>query len=391
MDNIIEPTMNYDFSKLQLGIPVSHPNSTYITRLFMNNKPIYIQTPKCATKSGFITSGKKIYCDLMFSSDDSIFIDWVTTLEKKCHDLICKKSDAWFQTSYTNDDIESAFVSPLKIYRSGKYYLLRVNIKPNMKIYNDLNSEFSHAEINENTNMITIVEFYGIKFTSRNFQLEMELKQCMVVSPDEFLGNCFIKKTKVEEPSSTSSSDYQIPSINGEHGIIMENQVSLKENKVKEESKNTRKEEYVVPLENNHVTKEESNNNTIEEEHVAHQIPPLNVEYGITSEQQVPLEDLTNKNEGSKGNVVPLELTEFDFDINERLEESEPLQLKRPNDQYYNEYNILISKANKLKNELRRIYLEANQLKEKHSLVVGDIDKNIGSDIDISDNEDDDV
>lgn len=345
MDNIIEPTMNYDFSKLQLGIPVSHPNSTYITRLFMNNKPIYIQTPKCATKTGITTSGKKMHCDLMFSSDDSIFIDWVTSLEKKCHDLICKKSDTWFQTTYTSDDIESAFVSPLKIYRSGKYYLLRVNVKPNMKIYNDLNSEIPYAEINENTNMITIVEFYGIKFTSRNFQLEMELKQCMVVSPDEFLGNCFIKIKKAEPDL------VPIPEIKSEP---IQEQV-----------------QDLVPVPEQEIKTEE----------------PEPESETKTEEQEEP----ENKLEEHKGNLVPLELAEFDFDIGERLEESEPLQLKRPTDQYYNEYNLLISRANKLKSELRRIYLEAHQLKDKYCLVVEDINTKIDSDIDISDNEDDDV
>lgn len=350
MDNIIEPTMDYDFTKLQLGIPVSHPNSTYLTRLFTNNKPIYMQTPKCTTKAGFVTSGKKIYCDLMFSSDDSIFIDWVMNLERKCHDLICKKSDAWFQTTYTSDDIESAFVSPLKIYKSGKYYLLRVNVKPTMKIYDDLNSEVSHAEINETTNMITIIEFYGIKFTSRNFQLEVELKQSMVVSPDDFLANCFIKTPKKQE-------------------------IELKVSE--------------IPIITN-----ELDNALIEEPTEPELEPEQNVVEEPLFKEEEPEPKLTEEPEMNEiiGPVeTSLELSEFNFDIGERLEESDPLQLKRPVDQYYNEYNLLISKANKLKSDLRRIYLEAQLLKEKHSLVVGDIDKNIDSDIDISDNEDDDV
>ena len=42
--------------------------------------------------------------------------------------------------------------------------------------------------------LISILEIQGIKFTSRNFQIEIELKQAMVVSPDPFLDECFIKK-----------------------------------------------------------------------------------------------------------------------------------------------------------------------------------------------------
>lgn len=352
IDNIIEPTMNYDFNKLQLGIPVAHPSSTYITRLFMQNKPIYMQTPKCTTKAGFVTSGKKIYCDLMFQSDDSIFIDWVTNLELKCHSLICEKGESWFQTTYTKDDIESAFVSPLKIYKAGKYYILRVNVKPNMKVYNDLNAEISHSDINDTTTMITIIEFYGIKFTSRNFQMEIELKQSMIVSPDDFLGNCFIKPT---------------------NKIVQQQQQPL--------------EPLEEPLEEPPKTEPTVETPTVE---LVVEAPPT-VELVVEEPLLVESDEEENIIVEPFVSIEPLELSEIEFDISERLEESEPLHLKRPIDQYYSEYNTLITKADKLKSELRRIYLEAHILKEKHSLVVNEINKNIDSDMDdISDNEDED-
>ena len=354
IDNIIEPTMNYDFNKLQLGIPVAHPSSTYITRLFMQNKPIYMQTPKCTTKAGFVTSGKKIYCDLMFQSDDSIFIDWVTNLELKCHSLICEKGESWFQTTYTKDDIESAFVSPLKIYKAGKYYILRVNVKPNMKVYNDLNAEISHSDINDTTTMITIIEFYGIKFTSKNFQMEVELKQSMVVSPDDFLGNCFIKPT---------------------NKIVQQQQQQQPLEPLEE------------PLEEPPKTEPTVETPTVE---LVVEAPPT-VELVVEEPLLVESDEEENIIVEPFVSIEPLELSEIDFDISERLEESEPLHLKRPIDQYYSEYNTLITKADKLKSELRRIYLEAHILKEKHSLVVNEINKNIDSDMDdISDNEDED-
>jgi hypothetical protein len=324
----------------------------------MHNKPIYIQTPKCTTKAGFVTSGKKIYCDLMFHSDDSIFIDWVTNLELKCHSLICEKGESWFQTTYTNDDIESAFVSPLKIYKSGKYYILRVNVKPNMKVYNDLNTEMSHSDINDSTTMITIIEFYGIKFTSRNFQMELELKQSMVVSPDDFLGNCFIKPI---------------------NRVLQQEQPELQQQQP-ELQQQQQEEPFDPPI----VEKVLS---IVEEEMP---IVKPNVELIIEEQEEVQQPNLEIEEPMTVDDFEALELSEIDFNIGERLEESEPLHLKRPVDQYYSEYNALIKKADKLKSELRRIYLEAQILKEKHSLVVNEIDKNIDSDIDISDNDDDD-
>jgi len=83
MDNIIEPTIDFDFSKLYLGTPSALTGGAYFTRIFLNNKPLFIQTPKCQTKQGFIKSGKKIYVDLMFDNNDSIFIHWIENLESQ--------------------------------------------------------------------------------------------------------------------------------------------------------------------------------------------------------------------------------------------------------------------------------------------------------------------
>ena len=81
MDDIIEPTIDYDFTKLYFGPPSSLAGGAYFTRLMYNtNKPIFIQTPKGLTKQGFIKSGKKIYTDLMFDNNDTVFINWIENL-----------------------------------------------------------------------------------------------------------------------------------------------------------------------------------------------------------------------------------------------------------------------------------------------------------------------
>ena len=49
-------------------------------------------------------------------------------------------------------------------------------------------------DIGADKTIISILEIQGIKFTSRNFQIEIELKQAMVVSPDPFLDECVIRK-----------------------------------------------------------------------------------------------------------------------------------------------------------------------------------------------------
>ena len=153
MDDIIEPTIDYDFSKIYLGPPSTLAGGAYFTRImYNNNKLLYLQTPKCLTKQGFVKSGKKIFADLMFDNNDTVFINWIENLESKCQELIHNKGDAWFQTKLEKDDIETAFTSPFKIYKTGKYYLLRVNVKPNIKIYNETDTVIKIEDITNTRN-----------------------------------------------------------------------------------------------------------------------------------------------------------------------------------------------------------------------------------------------
>jgi hypothetical protein len=194
MDNIIEPTIDYDFSNLYLGPPSTLAGGSYFTKImYSNNKLLYLQTPKCLTKQGFVKSGKKIFVDLMFDNNDTVFINWIENLEAKCQELLFSKGETWFQTKLEKDDIETAFTSAFKIFKSGKYYLLRVNVKPSIKIYNESNNVVSLEDITVDKTIISILEIQGIKFTSRSFQMEIELKQSLIVSPDPFLDSCFIK------------------------------------------------------------------------------------------------------------------------------------------------------------------------------------------------------
>ena len=124
MESIIEPTFDFDFSKLYLGSPISTSGGSYFTKMLYDNKSLYVQTPKSLTKQGFIKSGKKIYTDLMLSNFDNLFVDWLERLQNKCEELLYDRSQSWFETKLEKDDIESAFTSPMRIYKSGKYYLV---------------------------------------------------------------------------------------------------------------------------------------------------------------------------------------------------------------------------------------------------------------------------
>jgi hypothetical protein len=219
MDNIIEPNESFDFSKLSLAHPVGIQGGAYFTKIENNKKPLYIQTTKSQTRQGFVKTGKKYYCDLMFDKNSEELIHWFENLEEKCQKLIFERRDTWFQNSLEESDIETAFSSTIRIYKSGKFYLLRTNIKndhnnlPSIKIYNEKENPLTMNDINSETDIISILEIQGIKFTARNFQIDIELKQVMVLDNEPIFDNCLIKTNKQNEKI------YQAPSLDKEFKI----------------------------------------------------------------------------------------------------------------------------------------------------------------------------
>ena len=143
MNNIIEPNDSFDFTKLSLAHPTGVQGGAYFTKIEYNKKPLYIQTLKGQTKQGFVKTGKKYYCDLMYDRNAETLLNWFENLEERCRKLIYEKKNEWFQGSLEESDIEVAFNSIMRSYKSGKYSLVRTSVKnnnaglPEVKIYDE--------------------------------------------------------------------------------------------------------------------------------------------------------------------------------------------------------------------------------------------------------------
>jgi hypothetical protein len=201
MEGVINPTEAFDFSNIILTHPVGIQGGACFTKIEHNNKPLYIHTTKCQTRQGIVKTGKKYYSDLMFDKNSETLINWFENLEEKCKKLVYEKSE-WFEKSLEENDIDLAFNSILRVYKSGKYYLVRTNIKSNkdetpiIKIYNEQATQLSLDYINSETNIMCVLELQGIKFTSRNFQFEIVLHQVMVLNNENLFDNCLININK---------------------------------------------------------------------------------------------------------------------------------------------------------------------------------------------------
>lgn len=368
MENIIEPNETFDFTKLTLTQPTVVQGGAYFTRILYGDKPLYIQTTKSLTRQGFVKTGKKYYCDLMFDGGASNLIHWFENLEEKCIKLIYEKSDTWFQNALEMSDVESAFNSIIRIYKSGKFYLVRTNVKssnttnePAIKIYNENEIPLTHENINNETNIISILEIQGIKFTSRNFQIEIELKQIMVLDNEPIFESCLIKSNKKNVVTVESDNQNQVlvseDSLEENFGSdgkeindletlerIPEEEPDIKDNKEKDNNNN--------------------NNNDILEE--------------------VTMVELESESE------LPEELKEFDFDFdlplekNNKNDELESLTLKKPNQVYFELYKNARTKAKEAKKSLILAYLEAKNIKKTYMLdnLNDDSDSDLDAEID---------
>jgi hypothetical protein len=336
MDIIFNPDETFNFDDITLAHPTSIQGGFYFTRINVKNTPLYIETPPSFTKQGFIKNGKKVYCDLMFNNGNDAFINWLEKLENKCQDLIYKKSDDWFENGIERSDIESAFTSPIRVFKSGKNYLLRVNVKmnnvstsPTIKIYNENEDVLIIDDVKDDTNIISILEVSGIKFTSRNFQIYIEVKQIMVLNNDKIFEKCLIKHKKTEETFNESPNrEFQSESLFFEK-----------------------------------------------------KDPVTNIEESLEDLENIEIKIDTNPTPSNN----PEDLIEITDDLN--LENIEAIKLKKPNQVYYEMYKVARQKAKEAKKNAIIAFLEAKNIKKTYMLDNLD-DSDSDSDIqDDSDNE----
>jgi hypothetical protein len=370
MDNIIEPNETFDFTKLSLAHPSGIQGGAYFTKIEYNKKPLYIQTCKSQTRQGFVKTGKKYYCDLMFDKNSEILINWFENLEERCQKLIFERRDTWFQNSLEENDIESAFNSTIRVYKSGKYYLVRTNIKnnhnntPSIKIYNEKEIPMTMEEINNETNIISILEIQGIKFTSRNFQIEIELKQIMVLDNEPLFDNCLIKTSKkihvkpLEEDPKTDE-------------LKIEN-IKLDDNKIDDNNL----EEFTIE--------------GIKQEDILDDLEPID----ILAEHATIVEPVENDEENI---TLDLDFEDLNEDIEENSDELkevnnvglslenslETMQLKKPNQVYFELYKEARKKAKEAKRCAILAYLEAKNIKKTYMLDnLNDSDSEFDAEID---------
>ena len=348
MDNIYEATPEFNFNHLSITSPTSISGGIHFSKLLVNKLPLYIQTPKCKTKQGIVKSGKKMYTDLVFTNENEEFIQWLETLETTVRKMIYDNRTKWFDVELTEEDVENYFTQTVKLFTSGKMYLVRVNANSrpngsitvsNMKIYDENEQPVNVETINDKTEMITIIEFQGVRCSSKSFQIDIELKQIMILKPVDLFQKCIIK-------SKTESTAHDLGNVDS---VILESShESLEEIKEIKEIKGMVQEE-------------------IKE---------------IKEPIVMVIEEIEEINE-PKIKIMDDDVLEVNFDMDD-LEESDTFHLKEKTEVYYEMYREARRKAKLAKSLALSSFMEARRIKNLYML--DDVDE---SDSDLEDFDED--
>ena len=385
MNNIIEPNQLFDFSKISLANPSGVQGGAYFTKILYNLKPLYIQTQQSLTRQGFIKTGKKYYIDLMFDNNSADIINWFENLEEKCQSLLFDKSPSWFQNTLELNDIESAFNSTIRVYKSGKYYLVRCNAKsnpngePQVKIYNEDETTVPYTDINNEVKMISILEIQGIKFTSRNFQIEIEIKQIMTINDEPIFESCLIKTNNLKKDKQENIEKNQ-ENTKIDLGINTDINKTLEENKEQEcldiienfnDSLNTNGsfDNIDNKIDNINQNNDSKNINNHLDKEIVSDKDELNINLEFEDLDTLEIDD--NK-----------DLKEVDIDIN-NANNLETLTLKKPNQVYFELYKEAREKAKIAKKAAIIAYLEAKNIKKTYMIDnLNDSDSEFDAEID---------
>lgn len=210
---LYKPNQDFDFSLLTLESPKSIQGGTHFTKINMEqDKPLYIQMPKCVTKQGIVKTNRGMYTDLLYNKNNSeTLIDWLLALESHCQKKINEKKLLWFVNEITEDDIENMMTPVYRLYRSGKNLLIRAFVdvdrsseQPKCMFYDEKEIKLESSQVADN-NIIPLLLVEGIKFTSKSFDIEIKLIQAMILNKEpELMQTCLIKKDSVVHNTITS-------------------------------------------------------------------------------------------------------------------------------------------------------------------------------------------
>jgi hypothetical protein len=368
------PNSTFAHDRMHLAPPNGLQGGAYFSMLYYKDTPLYIQTPVCTSRQGVVT-GKRPYIDLMFSNHDVPFLEWLEAMEVNAVRMIYEKRNIWISSDIEKSDIEAGFTSPVRPYKGGKHYLIRAHIQPakhlasassSCSVFDENERPVPLEYIKPEHQMYTVLEFQGIKFTARSFQIDVSLKQVLIVPNVPLFQACVIRKhARIESDAQqalpqTESNETSAHDAHANESNAHETNAHAHESNAHET--NAHAHETNVHETNAHETNAHESN--------AHETNAHETNAHETNAHETNAHE-TNAHETNAHLELhapdDIQIQEINMDGLDELEHMH-IKLKKPTEVYYNMYNIAKQKAKELKKNAIAAYLEAKQIKSAHML-----------------------
>ena len=401
-------------SNLKLHSPIPIQGGSYLAKITLNDNPVLFQMPKCSTKKGIVSSGKRFYCDLLFKYDDSNVIDFIDEMETIIRSKVLEKNELWFQDPPSLEDIEYNWNESVK--QTKQHFYLRTyigntkNIKSTISVYNSNQEQISMDDITSSSKIITIIELTGLKFSSSSFHINYCLRQVMVLEDKPIFNKCLInfsknKTNNSNEPSKNKVNNLEIkdetvnknPDVQPTIELKIEEPVNVGE---KETSDVEDDDLEILNNASNNLSEEfmNKNDNLEFKEKKPEDLEKTNNLSDTVDEikeENKHLEELVENSENKDNETIKIntdlndnqEKEEEDLEIKEvELEmpqEKEMFELKKPDTVYLDMYNKALQKAKEAKIKAIQAYLELKEIKNKYMIEEVDNDDDNFSDFNL--------
>lgn len=383
---IHDPVANFDFTVLSLKTPFKCSGGAFFSKFVIDEQPFYIKTPKCTTKQGFVKSGRRTYCDLVFSAaDNQDFIHWMLELVEHSITNLSEKSAEWFQEPMTHTEIEDAIISPIKPQKTNHFVRCYAaasedegasgaSTEPQIKAYDENAREISLAEINEHMDVIALLEIRGIKCSLKSFQFEINIKQIMAVKKINIMESCLLVGGSTTTAVHASQESASSPEIDVQ---VMPN--------TDIEEQTTVSEQMAVETEQEPQTEPE----TKPEPEIENNLEVSSIDGENLENDGDP--EIENNSIAENAPTEAPEMEEINLeDFSTNSEQSPPIVLKNPNELYYNMYFDAKKRAKDARMKAITAYLEAKNIKMLYDLDDVDDSEDEEDFMDFTDDEGDD-
>ena len=400
--NIYKPNDLFNFKNFSLDDPGRLQGGAYYSKIKYNEKSFFIETPKCSTKKGIVVTGKKTYCDLIYTTNEYEMINWIIEFEQTIKNLLFTKSELWFHNELDLDDIEYFFNSSIRTYKENlqvmRTYILSSKHLNNtsLQIY-DENESIKHLKDVLNKSIKAIICFKGVKFTSTSFQLDIDIKQILIIEQKQIFNKCMISNIHNTLEIVDNNKEYAPNTIKDttetEENVDADTEDNVDADAVENVDADTEDNVDADAVENVDADAVENINTTFSDmdisENIYENVKELTINNDNTKITESNNHNSTNvkninkdnknitsslgnttstlnNNTSSTNKKIPITQTLEEYDI--KINNTNSITLKRPNEVFYDIYKESRRKAKLAKRAAIAAYLEAKHIKQTYLL-----------------------